>query len=373
MKPVQKTSVLRGHLCSKHQRIAIRGLFIAASICFSLYLNAQDFSLKCSLEHPVNGVAFLRYVNGKHKPKEDSCILKGKFFEFTGTVPGYIRNATLTITYNTKAGIKQEVRKRISLENKKISISISGESLDQYTVKGNLTDNRINYFYNTLYSKGFNGDSLATLKMKVMSHLEKSIPDNFSTYLLYDNIEYFSDDELTTLYDRQSASQKNTYFGYLIKRILDERKLKSEQIGTLLPDFNGIDFNGDKIYSINYTDKGFVILDFWASWCHPCREDVKKIAELIESYKKLGIQVISISTDADTSKWKNAVLKDSSFKWTQLLDPAIVNTDPKTTLSESLKVWSLPSYFIVNPQGKIIFRADGFDEVNTEVKKIFIK
>jgi peroxiredoxin len=101
--------------------------------------------------------------------------------------------------------------------------------------------------------------------------------------------------------------------------------------------------------SINHFKKKFVLIDFWASWCAPCRLGNKKLVKLYSSTNSSKIEIIGISLDTDKTKWVKAIEKDK-IEFTQLIDPK--GFDANTAVQFGVE--ELPSKFLFNEKGILI-------------------
>lgn len=90
----------------------------------------------------------------------------------------------------------------------------------------------------------------------------------------------------------------------------------------------------------------YVLIDFWASWCLPCRSENPKLGNLYQKYQENGFEIISISLDEDTNKWEEATQKDG-IVWASFLDDGFV-------IKEDYGVSAMPSNFLLDREGKII-------------------
>ncbi len=124
----------------------------------------------------------------------------------------------------------------------------------------------------------------------------------------------------------------------------------------------------------NGTLKGFdqykgkiLLIDFWASWCGPCRQAVPKVKELYTKYKDAGFDVVSISIDDSKKAWEKAV-DEEEMPWQQLLSPNKTETMKKFLFS------GIPTLYLVDREGKIINSYTGFSEnVKQKVEQLFAK
>ncbi len=92
-----------------------------------------------------------------------------------------------------------------------------------------------------------------------------------------------------------------------------------------------------------------VLLDFWASWCIPCRLANRKLVNLYSKYKKDGFEIYSVSVDEERDSWVRAIAKDK-IKWLQVNDNA-------GTMAESVMRWNvsvLPTTFLINRKGDVV-------------------
>ena len=108
----------------------------------------------------------------------------------------------------------------------------------------------------------------------------------------------------------------------------------------------------------------YILIDFWASWCGPCRLGNKKLVKLHNEVSPDKIEIIGISIDTDTNKWLKAVEKDK-IKFTQLIDPE--GFDANTAIK--FGVDELPSKYLFNPQGILIAKNPSEEEIIKLIKE----
>lgn len=144
-------------------------------------------------------------------------------------------------------------------------------------------------------------------------------------------------------YDEFTDAAKASKYGKMVKKdVAPESK-----VGTKAPAFSGTDINGKSV-SLAKALKGkkYVLLDFWASWCVPCRKEIPNVKAQYAKYKSKGFDVVSISIDKRDADWRKAV-KAEGLTWTNLRD-----TDD--SISRDYEVKAVPTMLLVDSNGTII-------------------
>ena len=125
-------------------------------------------------------------------------------------------------------------------------------------------------------------------------------------------------------------------------------ELKVLSVGQKAPDFESIDPNGKVVKLSDFKGK-YTLLDFWASWCAPCRQENPNIVEQYEKFKDKGFTVFGVSLDDSRSAWLKGI-KDDNLNWVQVSDLQRWNSEP----AQLYKINAIPASFIIGPDGTII-------------------
>lgn len=135
---------------------------------------------------------------------------------------------------------------------------------------------------------------------------------------------------------------------------------------TLGDTFPNIQLQNNKNTTVKLTSfKGkTVLVDFWASWCAPCRVSNKKLVKLYDKYKSQNFEIIGISIDTDKSKWLKAIEKDK-LKHQQLIDPKGFDAKSAVTFG----VDALPATYLFDASGKLIAINPTEAQIIAQIKK----
>jgi thiol-disulfide isomerase/thioredoxin len=174
-------------------------------------------------------------------------------------------------------------------------------------------------------------------------------------------------DSLQVYFDRFGFEAQQSMYGRSIGNYINKKR--NAVPDTTAKNFSAIDIDGKLLHLADFRGK-YVLLDFWASWCVPCREQSPHMKELYRQYRSKGLEIIGVAdNDGEDRLWKAAVKKDG-LPWKQVLRGRSETKEKnENDISSLFGVGSLPTYILINPSGKIAGRFGGGGEPHEALDK----
>lgn len=212
--------------------------------------------------------------------------------------------------------------------------------------------------------KALQAEQKTTIKKFILGN-----PDSFLSLMALYTVDGPSPDpfELDTLYNSLSTGLKSTETAKIFKSSLET--LKHTAPGTMAPDFTQADVNGVPVKLSSFRGK-YVLIDFWASWCGPCREENPNVVKAFNKYKEKNFTVLGVSLDKQSGRadWL-AAIKNDGLNWTQVSDLKFWNNEAAALYYVS----SIPANFLIDPKGKIIAKDLRGDDLDNKLKEVLGK
>jgi len=194
----------------------------------------------------------------------------------------------------------------------------------------------------------------------------QAIPSHSSSYAMAFIVSsYFISDSVSLqeqLIAKFSPKIQKSY--YIQKMQAKIASVKNCSVGAMAPDFTLMDDKNMEHTLSSFKGK-IVLIDFWATWCGPCKKELPNIIALHELYKDKGLVVIGVSVDKDKEAWLK-MLKEKNMTYLNLLDN-------KNVSNNSYQVTGIPQIILIGKDGRILAKNIRGEEINLQIKKAMIQ
>lgn len=263
------------------------------------------------------------------------------------------------------------------LKSLKIKGSTSQTEFENYNLLLDNATKKINELKEQIHFKSDEEKKKDTLKIELLqTNLSDSIvgfmlkyPNSFVTlFTLHDEcylaFRHLNKKQINEVYENLTEDLKISNQGIEIKKYIDIPE--PPKVGDLAPEIIQTTPDGETIKLSDYRGK-YVLVDFWDSYCGPCRASHKWLRALYEKYNPKGFEILSVSSDTDKNRWANAI-KSDSIPWTNISD--LKGFKNEAFLRYDVKF--IPQNYLVNPDGKIIkYRLCSESYADYELGQIF--
>lgn len=353
-------------------------LFLIASC------NTNDVKIIADSDFDNDGKVFLvQYKENRPVLKDSTYIVNGKFsFLDTISYPEmhylFFKDIIGNIPFILEPGeIKLNIYKD-SLSSSKVSGTKSNDDFKRYKNETLVYTNELSKIDEEINVALSSSDSLLVSDLESQFvNIREKLTDYEFDFINQNNDSYISSLILRRMIFERSIDYnladsllnnfsdliKRTSSSIEIKKIIDNYKLtnsESPRIGSFAPKFSGPGLNGETI-SLNSIDSKYILLEFWASWCAPCRVSNPGLAETMAKYDQTDFVIVGVSLDNNEASWKKAIEEDGIENWIHISSLKYFN-DPISKLY-NVASEGVPTSFLIDPERKIIAKNLYSDEL----------
>ncbi|WP_417369226.1 redoxin domain-containing protein [Flavobacterium beibuense] len=381
------------------KKILVITLTVLAIMSFKgIDLVGNEFKIVGTVSSDFNGqkVFLAKSINDDVMSKLDSTIVKNGKFTFNGVAD---KPEQRLIYFEEKL---MDGQIAIYAEKGNITINVNAEDIPKSVVGGTLNNNALAKLNVMLIEvgekeeafKNEHMDNFSKAKSEGDTETQNRIIQEYSKLTKENNKNYIAFIEenpnslicaelfpvilkdqdvkakdLKPIYDKMGPAPKATEMGqkvetYLNQMLANEKAMEATEVGKTAPDFSASTPNG-KTLSLNQAKGKVTIIDFWASWCGPCRKENPNVVAMYNELHDKGLNIIGVSLDKDDAKWKGAIEKDN-LTWQHISN--LQGWDEPIAVQYG--VTSIPATVILDKNGVIVARNLRGEELKAKVKEL---
>ena len=258
------------------------------------------------------------------------------------------------------------------IDNSLVNIKAKSDSLEYALVTGSSSHNEFAALNNIvmpirdLFQEGNQNTVAKNAAAELFDNFINRYPNSYIAPLaIYRHYQLLGDvEKMEQLYNRLNQQVKTGPIGNYVAQQISMAKTMPI-IGKQLPDFTLEDSTGKKV-SLKSLRGKYVLVDFWASWCRPCRMENPNVVASFHKYKNKNYTVLGVSIDKKKDAWMDAVVTDG-LVWTNLLD----SQDPSISVGQKFQITSIPQNLLVDPNGILIAKNLRGGALESKLSSIF--
>jgi thiol-disulfide isomerase/thioredoxin len=341
----------------KQKIFLLLSLAIGANTVASYAQKAKPFNITGRIKSLQDGYISFTPFGGI---KGDTVQVKNEIFTYNGNLAeaeGYM--------FNTSTGVSNLV----FLEPGKHDMQIGIPTANDFTFSNGIAQANINTFISSINPLVAKRNALAAMPQTDSVNLVKQqnevdiqnvyngyiknpkshpVTTAFLTLNNLQNSQGMGVPQMQALANNLSPAAKLTAYGKKVTQIIG--RYSADDIGNVAPDFTLLDSAGNKISLSQFKGKKYVLVDFWATWCGPCRGEFPHLKEAYEKYKNKDFVILGVSIDSDKKKWQSMIAQPGYTPWLQVYD----GPGPNQVASTIYTVPSIPRNFLIDKNGVVI-------------------
>lgn len=356
---------------------------LAVAALFAACNSNKGYTVTGTVEGAADGdTVYLETIEGRQFVKLDTAVITNGTFTFKGTQDSAV-NRYISCKPEGKEGMAID----FYLENGNIDIRLTSGENDSATgtpnndayqevrTQINGLNSQMMAVYNSMSDttltdeeRQAKGKEMEALQNKMIeatkAGIQKNITNPVGIQMLKQNYYYMDVEDLDPLMPQIPAAYDNDEAIARIKNNVE--KMKATAVGQKFTDFEMQTPEGKTVKLSDYVGKGKVVLvDFWASWCGPCRREMPNLVEVYAKYKGKNFEIVGVSLDQNGEAWKDAI-KKLNMTWPQMSDLKYWSSEG----AQAYAVSSIPHTVLIDGDGIIIARGLHGEEVQNKLEEV---
>ena len=358
-------------------------ILVVAMSVLSCQSAKDEYSIKGSVAGVETGKVYLqKIVNGQPQSIDTAEIVGGKF-----TFKGKMEMPDLRILRLNE----QDYFAQFFLDNASINVTANKDSLRSTKITGSPTHDIFKIFISEMEKLNKDGMALqekyqnamsmnntdvaqkAEIDLKAMIENNKVYTKNFvkehsnsvvSPYItLFQLANQLDGAELDSIVSKFAPEIGKSEYVIKLKELIQEQKKTA--VGVLAPDFTMNDPEGNPVQLSSLKGK-VVLVDFWASWCGPCRQENPNVVAMYQQFHSKGFEIIGVSLDKTKEDWVKAI-KDDNLTWIHVSDLQFW----QNAAARLYGVNAIPQSFLLDKDGKIIGKGLRGEQLAKKLTELF--
>lgn len=338
-------------------------VFLLLPLVIHAQVKPAGFTIEGKFDTYPEGLDVLLYKNGDNTELTRTKISKGKF-----TLKGNLKEPVLCFVV-----VGNDKPIEVFMENAVVTIKAKNVTPREYEIEGSNVHKEFVAFLDMFLPlakqqsslastinttmPGDDRDNLSVLYKNTQDDIQKAIekfvkerPKSYVSPFILSATYSFKEDvmALESRFKMLDEKIRKSEAGVQLDQFITESKIGA--VGTDALDFSQPDTTGKAIKLSSFRGK-YVLVDFWASWCRPCRQENPNVVENYKKFSNKNFTILGVSLDRQDSKdaWVNAIHEDK-LTWTHVSDLQFWSN----AAAQLYRVKGIPQNFLIDPQGKIV-------------------